>query len=140
VLKIQAAMPTQATYKVIGSIHSAQNCLNQLATTKISAICKALNYLSNVLEEINAVYLTAIYIPMFPRNSFLASDDTEDNELVQSDGYSLDTTIRWQGEEFDSLPLSQQRPRDCNPLLKQKTILRRTVRLGLTSDIKLKGP
>jgi hypothetical protein len=77
---------------------------------------------------------------MFPRNSFLASDDTEDSEPVQRDGDSLDTTIRWQGEEYDSLPLSQQGPRDCNPLLKQKTILLRTVRPGLTSDIKLKGP
>jgi hypothetical protein len=57
-----------------------------------------------VLEEINAVYLTAIYIPMFPRNSFLASDDTDDNELVQSDGYSLDTTIRWQGEDLTLCP------------------------------------
>ena len=106
VLKSQAAIPTQSTYKVIGSINSARGCLNQLATTKIGAVCKALNHLSDVVEEINAVYLTAC-IPTYPRGSFLASYDTEDSELVQSDSHSLNTALSWQEEEFEFLHSSQ---------------------------------
>jgi hypothetical protein len=106
VLKSQAAMPTQSTYKVIESINSARGCLNQLATTKIGAVCKALSQVSDVVEEINAVYL-ATYIPTYPRGLFLDSYDTEDSELVQSDSHNLNTTLSWQENEFEFLPLSQ---------------------------------
>jgi hypothetical protein len=106
-LKSQAAMPTPSTYMVIGSINSAQICLAQLATTRMGAVCKASNKLSNVIEEINAFYLTATCIPMFPGLPFLASDDTEHNIQGDDSGYSLDTATRWQRDEFEFLPSSQ---------------------------------
>ncbi len=112
IVKRQAKSPTVTAYRVMLSMVSAQDCLRNLAGSKLSITRKALARLNDISEDLNDAYTVATNIPksIDIGDTVLWSNGKPGSAVVEGaqdvldiDDWMLDFSGTWQAGDLTDL-------------------------------------
>ncbi|OCT54516.1 hypothetical protein CLCR_00971 [Cladophialophora carrionii] len=119
IVKRQAANPSMGAYRVILSLAHAQDCLRDLAKSKLSVTRRALVRLNEISDDVNVAYSLATSIPEgidAGKDAVARSiDKSVSPGLLPMDDWMFDTSKIWHAAELADLLSSEAFPLDSGP-------------------------